>query len=230
MKRCGSKYCSRVCAVAIVGLFALSSCSDDNGGKSTDLSTDFQVEDSSGIRLDYISIPDVFLETTKNTDVMHSDTKVSCDDSVIGTGVFSGTIGGKTYSAGYASGTAMSHTHGGKKDLTGYMIMFHGNQAICSVVTSMPEVAFINICKSAPGTYSLGIKCKTETGLDMLNRFGLSSGDDATGGTVTIDAIDPLCGGTLKGSFSAEFTTGTATETITGTFNTISCQPTASQS
>jgi len=214
---------------SLMGLMA--SCSDDTQ-PATDQGVDQLSQDLKPAG-DASPLPDKGLVDTGPADLSppvdaaptadkgsNKDYGITCG-ATLGSAQVSGTVKGKAVTASHA-GAVKANLAG----LVGYGVALLDKAGTCaglaSVVTA-PKL-WILLCKSAPGTYTIGTSCLGDAGgISFSNQASIptAGGGDpkATSGTVTITSFDPSCGGTVKGSFSLSF----SGETLTGSFDTVGC-------
>jgi hypothetical protein len=147
------------------------------------------------------------------------DFGITCS-ATLGSAQVTGSVKGKAVKASHAGAVKASLA-----GLVGYGVALLDKGGTCTALASVATAPklWILLCNSAPGTYAIGKNCLGDAGgLSLPNQASIpTSGTDpkATGGTVTITSFDPSCGGTVKGSFSLNF----SGETVTGSFDTVGC-------
>ena len=211
-------------------LLLLSGCSDDTGAADAgaDRGVDSTLADSAvdlvspDLGADAIVTPDSAPDQATPADLgpLGDGINITCT-ATVGTGSVSGSVGGQPLSAVSAGGVRAVAW-----GITAYGIALLDQPGTCAgLAQSMtaPKL-WILVCDNKPGTYAIGDTCKGDAGAGfyLQNQVSIpATGTDpkATSGTITIDALNPDCGGKVKGSFSVTF----GSEAVTGSFDTVGC-------
>lgn len=222
-------------AVAFVLVITIAGCSDDTKGPLVDSrlkDLPVHVDGGRDAPSPDLRALDSKVADQKVADKRLSDLKILKDatkgegwnitcTATVGSGIASGTVQGQAIS---------TTTSGGVRFFAlgfpvAYGIAFFNQSGTCASLSQVvtAPIIVIGLCTYAPGTYTVGTNCLGDgAGISIVNGItlpGASKNLKATSGTITIDSFDPACGGKVKGSFSAKF----SGDTLTGTFDTVSC-------
>jgi hypothetical protein len=145
---------------------------------------------------------------------------LSCT-SQVGSATVTGSVGGTPVKANYAAGlTVLSQGQ------TGFGVSFiqHPSGGTCYELSRTVTKADLGIllCSSSPGSYTIGTKCDPKDSGSLANMVTIPNPGAilyATDGTVTIQRLDPFCGGLVQGSFLVRF----SGEKVSGSFTTVGC-------
>jgi hypothetical protein len=212
-------------------LLLVAACSDDTRPPAHDAAADGPTSTDAprreGPAAERATPPELGTDAGTKVDrgpVKDSGWSITCG-SQVGSASVTGSVQGKTPQVSHAGGARMIIS--AMPGLEAYTVALFDLGGTCTQVAQnlkSPAVV-ITLCSKTPGTYQVNKSCLPDggAGISVQNDVELPnpSGPDleASSGTITLESLDPSCGGKVKGSFAVKF----GTDSLEGSFDTVGC-------